>query len=191
MATSSSERLSFLSRLGEPEMLVALSAVLLGLCALVVSVVQVQMMHEQQHASAWPRLDIMPSYNTADGLGIHVTNPGIGPAVIHYVKASVDGESAANWSRVFTTLLPDFLSDEMIWSTVRDRIIPPGGEVEALRIRNATESASMLREIGGFELEICYCSVYSRCWSVTGIARRTPPVAVAPCPAPDEEMFIN
>jgi hypothetical protein len=191
MDTSSSERRSLLSRLVEPEMLVALSAVLLGLCALVVSVVQVRMMHEQQHASVWPRLDIMPSYNPADGLGIHVTNPGIGPAVIHYVKTSVDGAAAADWSSVFTTLVPDFSSDEMVWSTVRDRIIPPGGGVEALRIRNATESTSMLREIGRLELEICYCSVYGRCWSVTGIARRTPPVEVASCPAPDEEMFVN
>lgn len=41
-------------------------------------------------------------------------------------------------------------------------------------------------------MEICYCSVYERCWSIAAnFTRRALPVEVASCPAPDREMFAN
>lgn len=69
-------------------MIVALSAVLIGICALVVSVVQVRIMREEQHASVWPRLVLAQSYSQGRRFGVVVSNPGIGPAVVKSVTAT-------------------------------------------------------------------------------------------------------
>jgi hypothetical protein len=186
------DRRSGFSRLLEPEMIAALSAVLVGVCALVVSVVQVQMMYEQQHASVWPRVVIMPSYNPENGLSIHVSNPGIGPAVIQYVRASVDGAPRDNWRMTLAALLPNNTPDQFTWSTIGDRIIPPGEDVRALQISSREDGAAVLREIGRLEVEICYCSVYDRCWNIAAaFTGRSAPEEVARCPTAAAATFGN
>jgi hypothetical protein len=181
-----------LSRMLEPEMLVALSAVLLGVCALAVSIVQVQMMHEQQHASVWPRVVIMPNYNQEDGFALLITNPGIGPAVIQYVRTSVDGTPMNDWSATLAALMPNNTPDEFTWSTIGDRIIPPGESVRALQIFEMEHGAAVLREIGRLQVGICYCSVYGRCWNIAAsFTRRSVPEEVARCPTLDAAAFRN
>lgn len=180
------------SRLFEPEMLVALSAVLVGVCALVVSTVQVKLMHEQQHASVWPRLEVMYSYNEGS-LGIHVANRGVGPAAIRYVKTSVDGKPTPRWSTALAALLRTPPSPaELGWTSITDRIVPAGEDIRALHLRNREQAAVAEAQIGRLEVEICYCSIYDRCWTLdTRFTRRSTPVEAGSCPAPESTIFEN
>lgn len=172
-------------------MIVALSAVVLGLCALVVSVVQVRMMHEQQHASAWPRLVVMPSA-TGDGIFISVRNPGIGPALIQHVKVLVDDSATTTWEGTLAELLPGRAPTEFVWSTIGDRIIPPGEEVRVLSIASAETASMILAEAERVAIEICYCSVYDRCWKLeTRFTQRVAPQEVRSCPRPGSDAFMQ
>ena len=80
------------------ELILAGSAIFIGLCAFVVSIYQTRVleeqatvMQEQKHASVWPRL--LVARNTGPGqCTIFIRNEGVGPAQINYVEITVDGE---------------------------------------------------------------------------------------------------
>src|SRR5687767_2855495 len=107
-------------------MLVALSAIVLGVSALVVSVVQVQVMREEQHASVWPRLQIGQSHSAGRNVAVVVANRGIGPAVIRDVLVEVDGSPVTSWADVFEALLPDHQPQDLVLVEVAGRILPAG-----------------------------------------------------------------
>lgn len=191
MSEQSSGSPSGLSRLREPEMLVALSAVLVGVCALVVSTVQVKLMHEQQHASVWPRLEVMYSYDEGR-LGVHVANRGVGPASIQYVKTSVDGVPRTRWSTTLAALLRNPPPRELGWTTITDRIVPAGENIRAVHLWNREQAAVAESQIRRLEMEICYCSIYERCWTLqANFTRRSAPVEADSCPAPTSSIFEN
>jgi hypothetical protein len=170
-------------------MLVALSAIVLGLSALVVSVVQVRMMHEQQHASVWPRLVVMPSA-TGERLTIDVSNPGIGPAVIRHVEVSVDGRRMPRWENTLAALVPEGTPATFVWSSLGDRIIPPGASIEAIRLQGEARVSAILGQVERLAIGICYCSVYDRCWELdSNFARRSVPTEVSACTVAESDRF--
>lgn len=67
-------------------MLVGVSAVVIGVCALAVSLYETNLMQEQQRAAVMPILELARSYNASaddpsnNRLGIVAQNVGIGPA---------------------------------------------------------------------------------------------------------------
>lgn len=76
MTTQPNEPGSGWSRLVEAEMIVALAAVLIGVCALGVSPVQVRIMRAEQHASVRPLLLVSQSYSQGSRPGIVLIRPG-------------------------------------------------------------------------------------------------------------------
>ncbi len=61
-----------------PQTMIALSAVLLSVCGLFISIYETSLIREQQLASVWPNVEVSPSINDGD-LKIFVQNTGIGP----------------------------------------------------------------------------------------------------------------
>ncbi len=51
----------------QPEMMVAVSAVLVGICALAVSLYEAQLMREEQRSAVLPILELSRSYYTKSG----------------------------------------------------------------------------------------------------------------------------
>ena len=72
----------------QPEMMVAVSAVFIGVCAHAVSLYETQLMREEQRSAVLPILELGRSYYTKSGdeartnwrLSLHADNVGIGPA---------------------------------------------------------------------------------------------------------------
>jgi hypothetical protein len=182
------------SRISEPEMLIAMSAVLIGACALVVSVVQVQIMREEQHASVWPRLHVSQSYAQGTNLGISLVNPGIGPAVIKHIKVSVDGVSRTTWKSVLEALVPAHPPRDLALSTISQRIVPAGEEVVALHTADPQLADALAQALAKLSMELCYCSVYDDCWIVAanfGVGLAPSPRPVSACPAASADMFVD
>jgi Co/Zn/Cd efflux system component len=169
----------------EPGMLTAMAAIVIGVTALVVSVIQVRLMHAHQHASVWPRLEIMPSYSPDHGLSLDVVNRGIGPAVIGHVRVTVDDAPVARWSEYFARLAPDSVPRDVTYSTISGRVLVPGQQIRALHLHRHEEAAPILRAANRSRIEICYCSVFDRCWISLGLEVRP----VAACPAADAGAF--
>lgn len=177
------------ARLAEPDMVVALSAVLIGLCALGISLVQVRIMREEQHASVWPRLVVSQSYSQGSRLGILVGNPGIGPAVIRSVAATVDGEPQPDWVSLLNTLAGEDRPWSLSASFIRGRVVPAGAMITTIQVNDSGLADHIQAELDRVGLEVCYCSVYDRCWITRLHDAGDAPQEVAACPAPQPEPF--
>lgn len=80
--------------------IVAFTAILISVCALVVSFYEVRIMRTQQEASVWPFVLIGQNYNS-EGFAITAMNKGIGPAKIESLILRVDGEPLDSLNQLF------------------------------------------------------------------------------------------
>ena len=174
---------------------------LVAICALITSIMAVYMawdqgrvMRAQQHGMVYPVLQIEgSSTNTASysSIGITVKNSGVGPALIESVVLKINGERE--------TYLPDVLAslptpDSDSSSGLAGRALAPGADVEAIRLRWDRESVTpdQIRDVvlstANWELEICYCSVFGRCWQTNRIGTGRAD-SVDSCTPEDSDLF--
>jgi len=120
-----------------PEMLVGVSAVIIGICALGVSLYETSLMREEQRAAVMPLLELSRSYNlqTDDTsteksrLWLQARNVGIGPARVANFQVTVDGKPQPTWD-----------------AAMRERIII---------------------EFDRLDFEACFCSIFDECWTTS------------------------
>lgn len=159
----------------EPEMLVGLSAVFIGVCALFVSLYEAHLMRQEQRAAVIPIVELARSYYRTtedDGtqgwrLTMHAENVGIGPALVRDFVVSVDGEPQQTWRSAFQALLD---TDEEIpygQSTINGRTIPPDRIIEMVSVSNSETVAGILSEFDRLEFSACYCSIFDECWTTS------------------------
>ena len=177
-----------------PEMLAALSAVLIGVSALFVSIYQAsimreqqRIMREQQRASVWPYLETGTNYNTSTGLRISVTNQGIGPARVESVEATVDSAVVTWWGQALSALMEREVR-RFTYHTINGRVLAPEGRVSLIEIKPPL-SDTLARRIERLEMQICYCSVYQECWTTAFNSLETVPVEA--CERDEERQFWN
>jgi hypothetical protein len=171
----------------EPEMIVALSAVLIGVCALVVSVVQVRIMRQEQHATVWPQLFVSTNYSQAASIGILIANAGIGPAMVRSFTAEVDGEEQSSWPGVLNAITGEDRGWNLAMSFVNGRTIPAGEAITTVFAADAALADRIAQAVsdGRLDLSVCYCSVYERCWMTRLQGDVRDPEPVRACPRPE------
>jgi hypothetical protein len=148
-------------RLIEPDMLVAFSAMLIGVCALVVSVVEVRIMREEQRANAWPRVEAF--VNTGSDYVMRLTNKGFGPALIRGLIIYVDSVPVRDWNALTGRLLGDTIS--FTQSKITDTVLAPQDEIEIFKPSSADSVGFKISQLTGrVGIELCYCTIYDDCW---------------------------
>ena len=154
-----------------PEMLVGVSAVVIGLCALGVSMYEASLMREEQRAAVMPILELGRSYNVSSSdpsrnrFALLAQNVGIGPARVLDFKVSVDGQAQLTWDAALRALTG---ADERIshsMSVINGRTIPPDKTVRIFELKDMEFLEEILRENGRLEFEACYCSIFDECWT--------------------------
>ena len=157
----------------EPEMLVGVSAILIGVCALGVSLYEAHLMREEQRSSVLPILELARSYyingrseSTADWrLELHVENVGIGPARIADFRVSVDGQPKKNWREAMQTLLGRNIEVAYGQSSINGRTIPPQRSIKMFDLVDTELTQELVEEFDRLDFEACYCSVFDECWA--------------------------
>lgn len=134
-----------------------------------VYVYQARIMQEQQKASAWPYLEVLPSYGP-QGFSLGVTNKGTGPAIVKNVVLKLGEEEFESLDSLFKALT-DSSFNEFGYSTVNRRVIAAGETIQSFFILdehtgNAIAQALNTRD---FKYEVCYCSIYGDCWTCKGL----------------------
>ena len=171
----------------KPEMIIGLSALMVSLVAVVVSVYSAYIDRAYARASVWPRLTLSKSDYYKDGLPIYeyrIENAGTGPAVIKYAYVSADGTYFSRWSQVFEHF--NLEVENVTQSHISSRVVPAGKSFAA-QYTNNTEFMPLWRRIDSkIDIEICYCSIYNECWQVD---RRTPPQEIAACTVDTTKAF--
>lgn len=160
-----------------PEMIVALSALFIGLLTAVISVYSAYIDREYARASVWPKLELFRSYNDEE-FSYGVANKGTGPAVIRYAKVSVGSEPIKRWSEVSAF-------SNIIQSHISGITVPSQQIVTPLRYRE--EQISDILELDKtISIELCYCSIYEECWTVS---RSNETQQVEQCSESSEDAF--
>jgi hypothetical protein len=177
-------RRSWRATLSDPEMLLALSAVFISLCAMVLSAVQViimrdeqQILREEQHMSVWPRLQLevstkllspdVQSFEDSTKIKVKITvhNKGVGPALVGAARTFVDGKPATE----FVTALAEVLPAKSInagFSRITERTMLPGDSLDVAVFYAFASNRRVWQSLNRLGLQICYCSVYKDCWQV-------------------------
>lgn len=81
-----------------PEMITALAAIFIGVCALAVSVFEVRVLHSQERASFWPYM-LIGEVSSTDSpfVAVALMNQGTGPALRTAASVRYDGKYVKTW----------------------------------------------------------------------------------------------
>lgn len=157
------------------EMLVGVSAVIIGLCALGVSLYETSLMREEQRAAVMPLLELSRSYNLqtdkssgeASRLWLQAENVGIGPARVEDFRVTVDGAPHLTWDAAFRELIGHEAPISYGQSTINGRTIPPDRSVTMMKLNDADLAESILAEFDRLDFEACFCSIFDECWTTS------------------------
>ena len=173
----------------------SIAAIVVGVAALFVSWDQARVMRAQQHASVLPAIQI-DGYRAREGgtasIGLRVRNAGVGPAIISSVELTRLGEVSEDFASI-AALLPE--GYDLSWTTMIGRVIAAGETVEAVSFYwpvaalDAEQSEALAAEWASWDVTVCYCSVFDRCWvaETRGVGDRARDVNS--CPSPDYDLF--
>jgi hypothetical protein len=167
-----SDREPFSTWITRPEVLVALAAVLIGVCGLFVAVYETSLTRKGQRASVWPHVEVAPSFG-GGGFTISVINSGVGPARIEAASVVHSGERRQDWEDVIVAVTGRELSQDAYTSLINGRVLPAGEREVIFRVAGdplPTPLVTALREqvsSGVLDVTVCYCSVFDECWVAT------------------------
>lgn len=163
----------------DPQNVIALGVTFISLCALIVSVIQTRVLHEEREllrensrASVWPRLELgmTIAHDTVDGsikqFKLNLSNNGVGPAIITDVKMSYRGQAATNWWSLFKIEeIPDSIETYITNRVFNKRIVKPGETLEFLDLSDNLPLANAFYDrIDDLSMEIYYESIYKEKW---------------------------
>ncbi len=155
-----------------PELLVSLTAVVIGVLTMFVYIYQARLMSQQMQAATWPYLEVIFS-NSGDRFAINVTNKGAGPAIVKTASIQLDGVSY-NDSRKNLDSVGYLLTGKRNllngYTNVHNRVIAPGEVINFIEITDSTSVMLFLQSLQkhSTQLDICYCSVFDKCWRASG-----------------------
>jgi hypothetical protein len=185
------------------ELIAALAATLTAIAAVVVAVVQTDIMRkeaemEREHA----RISVMPSLmfsysngNTSNGkkfLELNIENMGLGPAIIEEFNIKYKGRELPNQSAWVQEVVDQLRSKEVdvselvvINSSVgAGRVIPADGLVRPIRVEHDEVAVALRQAFSETNFTICGCSVYGDCQIILGMGHR--PENIPDCKAEDD-----
>jgi hypothetical protein len=152
--------------------LTALLAMFTSVCALFVSVYQVQIERRHQYASVWPNLYIYTTTHThtdseQNMSAFVVTNKGIGPAIVEQVQIWYKGQLCEDESdlvsRLFARQATTGGEINQIW---QNRVIAANEQFNWIGVTGSTSTTHFQRAFknGDIKIKIRFASVYEEKW---------------------------
>lgn len=154
------------------EMLVGVSAVVIGICALGVSLYETSLMREEQRAAVMPLLELSRSYNLSETEGksrlyLQAQNVGIGPAKVVDFKVTVDGKAQPTWDAALRALTGTGEPVSYGQSTINGRTIPADRTVTMMNLNSTEQVDEIMEQFDRLDFEACYCSIFDECWTTS------------------------
>jgi len=153
--------------------LVALSAIIIGVCSLFVAVYETSLTRRAQLASVWPHLDVAPSFGSGDFV-LSVINSGVGPARIETASVTFSGERRQDWADVLSAVAGEPPGVDSYTSLINGRVLAANEREVILRLTgDGAETTTLISTIfdrvveGTLDVAVCYCSVFDECWIAT------------------------
>lgn len=159
------------------EFLVAICALLTSAMAVYMAWDQGSVMRAQQHGMVYPVIQVdgfVEDRRRTTSIGINVRNSGVGPALVESVEFFVNDEKTERFDTYLDSLPGGY---EVSYAAISGRALAPGETVTAIAVEwpnNAFDRSVISRiqsDSDAWSLEICYCSVFDRCWKTTDIGQ--------------------
>ncbi len=159
------------------EIIIAVAATIVSVCAMVTTVYQTYILRQQQHAAVWPRLQLMHSYwirPDSSHYRLTLQNNGIGPAVIHDVSITYRDSASFDFAELAKMVALDHqLSDSAAYQDHRDlladMVIPQQETLRLLYLNEGDYIGPLVKELknGSINVVIQYESLYGEQWELT------------------------
>jgi len=163
----------------KPEMIVALSALLMSMVTTIVGVYSASIDRAYARASIWPRLEVYES-NANKSFSYGITNSGNGPALIKYAIVTYDQKPVKYWHEI-----PNF--PKITQSYMSTRILP--SQKTVIPFQTGEEGYKALKKLtAGIGMTLCYCSIYDECWLTT---KKNNPILIERCEVEDSLKFLE
>lgn len=162
-----------------PEMIVALSALFIGLVTAFTSIYSAYVDREYARASVWPRLEIFRSYNV-NSFSYGVTNNGTGPALIKYAKIQYGSKYIKTWKEIASF-------NNITQSHIGNSTLSPQNNITPVSYKGV-DAKVFVKADDLIRIELCYCSIYEECWVIDRGNRPTP---VEACAIDKEQKFLQ
>jgi hypothetical protein len=163
-----------------PEMIVALSALLIGLVTAFTSIYSAYVDREYARASVWPKLEIFRSYNGNSSFSYSVSNNGTGPALIKYAKVKNGSKYIKTWKEIKAF-------QNIRQSHINNRTLSPQKSITPVSYKGE-DAKSLVKADTLISIELCYCSIYEECWVID---RSNRPKAVETCTVDNKQIFLQ
>lgn len=149
--------------------IIAISAIVISVSALVVSVYEATLMRKAQRAATWPYIEILPDKLNNEYFALKVNNTGVGPARIKDFKITLDGFEMDE--KTFRDSLVNYLGNNVgiTWSTVSGRVLPAEKKITFLKFSDTTAYWKVIPLSRKMSISLCYCSVFDQCWISNGL----------------------
>ena len=168
---------------------VAASAIVAALAAVVVAAYEARINREYQRISVWPRIQQSDSFVTDQPYTRNVTNVGMGPAIVRSVEIRVDGNICRTWPKVIEALVKRRIPNTIISWLHNGAVLVPNKDIEVLKIPPGDDARAFWEASQGDRLSvrICYSSLYGESWMSD--SAREEPASVGQCVSDPEKEF--
>lgn len=171
------------------------AAVIVAVVALYVGWDQARIGRNQQHADVFPVIELKSQYVVKDmgngtnarHLSLRVHNAGVGPAFIEKANWYVSDTQLDNASGMAKIIPTDLVSLDEYQGQPANFILGPNKSEVIWEIAwpNTNESRpkieAFLRDFWAMKLDLCYCSLYQRCWVSSYQSDNPRPKSVKSC----------
>jgi hypothetical protein len=178
--------------------LLAVIGIVTGSIALYAGLTEADAARKQQEAAVWPMLQMAIDDYDEDArepiFRIMARNAGIGPARIAGFRVTLGGKAQTGWNETFTTLAGSH--EGVLRSYFSGRVMSAGEEVDVVLARGAIARAALQKAYAAptrLEWEVCYCSVFDKCWvsNSEGQSWLKAAALVEACPDYGKSQFLD
>lgn len=170
--------------------ILSISALTISLCALIVSVIETNMVRNQQRAMVYPHLRLSVAYNDK-GFYVSLENSGTGLALIQDAYFyTEDGVYFKDWNEIIDHLMQtehDIGYNIYKTQTLFEKVIPPNETVRLFEVPWTEETHILGERITSIKTKICYSSILGDSWTIN---QNQSPVA-GPCKSMKGQEFVK
>jgi hypothetical protein len=150
------------------ESIVAAMATFVGICALIVSIMQTHYQRKYLFSSAWPHLQVAPfreeqKDSTKNVTTIKLMNKGIGPAIIESVSYQYKGTEYEQLPKLIEAIVGKKFAGSYKTLSV-DEVIAQNEEIIHVSLIGARESRVFIEQMDNIKMKIIYKSVHDEHW---------------------------
>ena len=142
-------------------------ALVISVSALIVSIIETNILKEQQKVTVWPYLNIGATYNS-DGVFLMLKNNGVGPAIIKSVEVAHQGQKVKDWEALLQIFSPNntISYDDIRVNEFNNTVVKAGDEIRVFGVYWNEETRPLAMKFSNIDFKICYCSVAGDCWEL-------------------------